>query len=124
MDLSRGMLEVAQQKGIYHELVRAKLGEPLDFPDDHFAALLSSGTFTSGHAPAESFRELVRICKPGAKIMFSLRSDDGRDRSFEQVMSALVEEGEWSHTFQTPDFYSMPYGEPDVTHRIQVYTVI
>ena len=61
MDLSQGMLNFAAEKNLYDELVRAKLGDPLEFPDNHFSAILSSGTFTSGHAPAESFRELVRI---------------------------------------------------------------
>ena len=36
IDMSQGMLDAAQAKGIYGELQRAVLGESLDFPDDHF----------------------------------------------------------------------------------------
>lgn len=123
IDLSEEMLKVAESKNIYSELQTAVLGERLDFPSDHFGALLSSGTFTSGHAPPESFNELIRIAKPDALIMFSLRDDPGMTDEFRVVIDRLVEEGKWRHKFQTPQFYSMPYGEPDVMHRIQVYQV-
>ena len=73
IDLSEGMLEVARSKGIYSELHRMTLGEPLDFPDAHFAAVMCCGVLTPGHAPASSLHELVRVARPGAPIVFSIR---------------------------------------------------
>ena len=54
IDLSEGMLDIARAKGIYAELHQMTLGEQLDFSDDTFAAVLSSGTITPKHAPAHS----------------------------------------------------------------------
>jgi predicted TPR repeat methyltransferase len=73
IDLSEGMLDIARDKGIYAELHQMTLGEQLDFSDDTFAAVLSSGTITPRHAPAHSFDELIRVARPGAPIVFSLR---------------------------------------------------
>ncbi|MDH3694463.1 MAG: class I SAM-dependent methyltransferase [Gammaproteobacteria bacterium] len=75
IDLSSGMLEVARRKRIYDEPRQMTLGEQLDFPDDHFSAVISSGTITPGHAPAHSFDELIRVSRAKAPIIFSLRDD-------------------------------------------------
>ena len=65
IDLSEGMLDIARDKGIYAELHQVTLGERLDFSDNTFAAVLSSGTITPKHAPAHSFDELIRVAIPG-----------------------------------------------------------
>lgn len=72
IDLSKGMLARAADRGIYTELREMVLGEKLDFADDHFGACQSMGVFTAGHAPASAFDELVRIIRPGGHILFSL----------------------------------------------------
>ena len=127
IDLSVGMLAVAEQKKLYEELQQATLGEPLNFPDDHFAAILSTGVITPGHATANCFDELIRIAQPGACILFSLRDDqqmhDNYRADYHDILNALEAKGRWQHVFQTEPFIPMPYGEPEVIHRIQVYRV-
>ena len=126
IDLSAGMLMIARDKGIYDELHQATLGEALDFPDNHFAAVLSTGVITPGHATASCFDELIRIAQPGACIIFSLREDqemhDRYHADYHDIINALTSAGRWQHEFQSKLFHSMPYGEPEVLHRIQVYT--
>ena len=51
------------------DLRQMTLGEPLDFADDHFAAVVSAGVFTQGHAPLSGFDELIRITRPGGHIV-------------------------------------------------------
>jgi len=75
MDLSRGMLELAKQKGIYRELHRMIMGEHLDFADDRFSGTVAVGVRSVGHAPPESFDELIRCVKPGGYVIFSVRAD-------------------------------------------------
>ncbi|MEM7359134.1 MAG: class I SAM-dependent methyltransferase [Pseudomonadota bacterium] len=123
IDLSAGMLEIAQGKEIYADLQQAVLGEHLDFPDDQFAALFSTGTITQGHAPPNSFDELIRITQPGAPIVFSLREDEGMDPAYMQAIVQHETEGRWTQVYSSPQFLSMPYGEPDVIHRVHVYRV-
>ena len=123
IDLSEGMLEVARAKNIYAELHQATLGERLSFADDHFAAVISSGTITPKHAPPESFEELIRVAKPGAPIVFSMRDDAAQEPEYPAMLASLEAAGKWAPVFQSASFYSMPYGEPEVTHRIHVYRV-
>ena len=123
IDLSEGMLEIARSKGFYAELRQMTLGEHLDFPDDHFAATLSSGCITPSHAPAHSFDELIRITKPGALIIFSMRDDAAQEPEYPAALTRLSDAGAWSEVFSTPSFQSMPYGEPDVSHRVHAYRV-
>ena len=123
IDLSEGMMAIAQAKGIYADLKQQTLGDRLDFPDDHFAAVISSGTITPGHAPAHSFDELVRVARPGARIIFSLRSDAKQLPEYPAAIQRLADAGAWRHVFSTDGFHSMPYGEPDVIHQVHVYEV-
>lgn len=123
IDFSAGMLEIARAKGLYGALRRMTLGEPLDFADDAFAATLSIGTITPKHAPPESFQELLRVTRPGGQIVFSLRDDPAQDPAYPAAVRAHSEAGAWRRVFSTDSVHSMPYGEPDVRHRVHVYEV-
>lgn len=73
IDISEGMLGVAARKGAYAQLSRAVLGEPLDLATGQFAAVISTGVFTTGHVGAEALAELVRICAPGGTIVLTVK---------------------------------------------------
>ncbi len=123
IDLSEGMLEVARAKAIYSDLHQMTLGEKLDFADNAFAAVISSGTITPHHAPPKSFEELIRVARPGAPIIFSMRDDPAQEPEYPEAVKTLVDAGLWQEVFSTESFYSMPYGEPEITHRVHVYEV-
>ncbi len=121
IDLSEGMLEVARAKNLYQELRQMTLGEKHDFPDDNFAAIISSGTITPRHAPPKSFEELIRIARPDAPIIFSMRDDPAQEPQYPEAVNGLTDAGLWQEVFVTESFQGMPYGEPDITHRVHVY---
>ena len=124
IDLSDGMLEVARRKGIYAELRQMTLGEHLDFPDNHFGATLSCGCITPKHAPANSFDELIRVTQAGGYIVFSLRDDPMQEPEYPAALVRHEQAGHWEPITVTPAFQSMPYGEPEIFHRVHVYKVI
>ena len=124
MDLSRGMLEEARKKKAYREFHQMVMGESLDYPTDSFDAIISVGVLTVGHAPAGSFDELIRICKPGGYIVFSLRPDVYRDNGFKEKQDNLVTEGKWNLVEASEEFQPLPRGEPDVYHQIWVYRIL
>ena len=104
IDLSEGMLDIARDKGIYSELHQMTLGEQLDFSDDTFAAVLSSGTITPKHAPAHSFDELIRVAMPGAPIVFSLRDETTQNPAYPEALSRLTAAVVLRDTFSTESF--------------------
>ncbi len=123
IDFSEGMLDMARRKGFYAELRQMTMGEHLDFPDDRFAAILSCGCLTPKHAPAHSFDELVRVGRPGAHIVFSLRDDPAQEPEYPATVERLATDGLWTEVFTTQSFQSMPYGEPEITHRVHAYRI-
>ncbi|MGI9499284.1 MAG: class I SAM-dependent DNA methyltransferase [Geminicoccaceae bacterium] len=124
IDLSAGMLAVAREKGLYAELRQMALGGRLDFSDNRFAAILSIGTITPGHAPAESFDDLIRIARPRAPIVFSLRSDGGQDPKYPEACARLEADKQWRRIVSTAEFVTMPYSEPEIKTRVHVYEVL
>lgn len=123
LDISQGMLEVARRKRIYRELCRMALGEPLDFPDNAFAAVVATGVLTVGHAPPHSLDEMVRITRPGGHIIFSVRDDAYLKEGFKEKQDALEREGLWRLVEMTEPFQSLPLGEPEVRNRVFVYRI-
>ena len=120
MDLSSGMLEIAKQKGVYREVYRMVMGEHLDFSDDKFAGTMAVGVLSIGHAPPESFAELIRCTRPGGYIIFSVRADA---LGFKEKQDELERVKKWRLIEVTPSFISLPLGEPDIRHKIFVYRV-
>lgn len=121
MDLSEGMLAVARQKGIYDELHQGALGPRLDLPDNSMGAVLCIGTITPNHAPPESLDGLVRVARPGAPIIFSLRDDCDQEPAYPNRLAALSAADKWVEVWSSPSLQSMPYGAEAVTHRIHVF---
>ena len=123
MDMSQGMLDEARSKGVYGELRRMVLGEHLDYPDDHFDAVVSVGVLTLGHAPASSLDELVRIVKTSGYVVFSLRPDVYEQNGFREKQSELEASGLWRLVEVSEQVKIMPKGEPEVSHQVWVYEI-
>jgi len=122
IDFSEAMLNIAVQKGFYKELHHMTLGESLDFQDNVFAAVVAAGVFTKGHAPPNSFDELIRITRPGGYILFSVNSGVYFD-GFEAKHQRLVNRGKWELIEKTKECSIMPITEPDIKARMFVYKV-
>jgi len=73
LDLSPEMLAVARQKALYRTLIVSDLTRPLPILGETYAGLVSSGTFTFGHVGPEALDELVRVMRPGALAVISVR---------------------------------------------------
>lgn len=125
IDMSAEMLELAERRELYDTCRQMVLGEPLDFPDGHFAAAVAAGVYTAGHAPASSFGELCRITRPGGLVIFGARADGGYGTPYRDEQDRLASEGAWeleaaSETY--PAFLVAPE-EAHVLNRVFVYRV-
>jgi predicted TPR repeat methyltransferase len=104
LDLSEGMLAVARRKGAYAALHRLALGSDLPFADGHFAAVISTGVFTTGHVGPEGLPDLVRIVRPAGTLVLTVKTTlwDGG------FAAAVAADGRVSITEQTAPYVSMP----------------
>ena len=126
IDISEAMLAKAEARGIYKACRVMTLGEPLDFPSDHFAAAVAAGVFTAGHAGPEGFDELVRVIRPRGHLIFSLSSAVYEAQGFKAKLDALqaakaiaqVDSTDWN-------FVITRYpGDTPPQHRLFVYRVL
>lgn len=110
IDASKKMLERAAEHGRYNTLKRMFLGRELDFEDDRFAAVVSAGVFTDGHAPLDGFDELVRVTKPGGKLVFSI-ARSYLEGPFDEKSASLESAGAWKQIDRTDVYNSTPVGD-------------
>ncbi|MDF1609252.1 class I SAM-dependent methyltransferase [Hoeflea sp. YIM 152468] len=113
LDVSTGMLAVAERKGVYKRLHKAALGSTLPFSDHHFAAIISAGVFTSGHVGIEGLDDLLRICASGGILVLTVK-DKLWQTSFSQRISDLQAADICSLVDDTGPYVSMP-GEKGTT---------
>ena len=119
IDLSPGMLEVASGKPGYIDTRVMRLGDRLDFPDDHFAAVASIGAFAPNLAGADAFDELIRITKPGGMLILSLRAGHEQETGFDRRRNQIEAQNRWRLIDTTGEFASHP--ELDAAMRYGVY---
>jgi predicted TPR repeat methyltransferase len=126
IDLSDGMLAVARAKGAYAELRNQTLGEPLDFAAGEFAAMVSAGVLTTGHAPPSCFDELIRVTRPGGHLIFTLSMPAYEEGGFRPKLEGLSEQGRWRPVETTPTWCSLPRApsRASVLTRAHVFEVL
>ena len=123
IDVSRDMLEYAREKGAYKELRQMELGGRLDLPTDAFAAAVATGVFAAGHAPPESFTELIRVTKPGGYVIFSVRTDVYVDSGFKEKQQALEGEERWRLVQTSEPFAHLRFEDPELKVQVFAYQV-
>jgi SAM-dependent methyltransferase len=123
LDMSEGMLAKARARECYVDLRKGVLGEVLDFPDGAFDAILSTGTFTTGHAPASAFHELTRILEPGGFLMFTVGTIIWEEQGFRHLLDGLVRAKKLVSVETTPIYRPLPFSplESGFTTRAHVY---
>lgn len=122
-DASEGMLARAAAKDVYRDLRLGRLGEPLDYGDDSFAATVASGVFTQGHAPLDGLDELVRITRTGGHIVFSI-SRTYLGEFFETKARALEAVGKWRRVDASQRYNSTPLGDDVLMSQVFAFAVL
>ncbi len=124
IDVSPKMLELARSKGAYKDLREMELGGRLDFPSDAFAAVVATGVFAAGHAPPESFDDLIRITRPGGYMIVSVRTDVYLEGGFKEKQEALEKEEKWQLVDASAPFAHLRFEDPDLKIQVFAYRVL
>jgi SAM-dependent methyltransferase len=119
--MSAPMMDRAAGLGCYRELVHGMLGEALPFADGRFAGVMAAGVFTSGHAPASSLRELVRVTRPGGRLLFSVRDVIWEEAGFREEQERLEADGAWRPLEAFGPVRAFTVREPHVLVRLFAY---
>ncbi|KAM0323746.1 hypothetical protein ACHAQA_008683 [Verticillium albo-atrum] len=92
VDLSPGMLKVAQKLGVYRALEAVDLSQPLARPNASYDVVVCVGTMTEGHVGAAAIDEFVRVLKKGgflvATILFSIWENGGYEKRVKELVAA------------------------------------
>lgn len=121
LDASEGMLKTADLKKKYIELKHLFLGKPLDFENDTFALVVSSGVFTQGHAPLDGLDELIRVTKPDGHLVFSI-ARTYLDGPFTDKRHQLEQANRWQFVDASERYNSAPL-EDTLISQVFVFQV-
>jgi predicted TPR repeat methyltransferase len=93
LDISQGMLDVANKTGAYSSVRVADLTTRLPFDDGAYDAVTCCGTFTHGHLGPEPLQEFLRIVKTGGILVATVLETHWEDKDFEAEVQKLAREG-------------------------------
>jgi predicted TPR repeat methyltransferase len=123
LDMSEAMLAKAAERKCYAELKHCILGEPLEYTDRSFDCIISTGTFTTGHAPAAAFDELTRILEPDGTLIFTCGTAVWEEGGFRSKLASLTGPKLLQEVTTTPTYRPMPFSatESGFTTKAHVY---
>ena len=76
IDLSPGMLRVAEKKGVYQSLEPTDLSKPISKDDEVYDAVTCVGTLTHGHVgPVPALSEFARVTRKSGVIVATIIDD-------------------------------------------------
>lgn len=105
LDLSKSMLEMAGQRGLYRKLFEADLLKPLEIETGVYDGAICTGTFTHAHVGAECLDEIARTLKPGAVFAFTVHREVHDKLGFDVKLAELERAGVLSQKEHTRDVY-------------------
>ena len=103
-DFSQQMLELVP-KNIYQNLFKIDLNQKIDIKDNTYEGITCVGTFTYGHVNPPALDEMVRICKTGSLICFTINIGIYEEYGFDKKIKELED----SKTWKMIEFYKSNY---------------
>jgi predicted TPR repeat methyltransferase len=93
VDISAEMLRVSEEKELYRSLYRVDLTKALDVTANDYGAVLSAGTFTSGHLGPEPLESLLDIARAHALFVIGVKKAFFQEAGFEAVLQDMKARG-------------------------------
>ncbi|WP_018404782.1 class I SAM-dependent DNA methyltransferase [Marinobacter gelidimuriae] len=93
IDISAEMLRIAEEKQLYRTLYEVDLTKSLDLIANDYRAVVSAGTFTSGHLGPEPLVALLDIARSDALFVIGVKKAFYREAGFEPVLRDMETRG-------------------------------
>ena len=116
IDGSKSMLELAQKRGIYKNLMEVfiYLDKPMPYSDNQFDAVVCSGGFGPGHLEPAVLKDLIRVVKYGGCVVFATRVNILAD-AYVQKLNLVIAELENQNFIKKENCISTTYFGFDAT---------
>lgn len=112
LDIAPEMLAVARAQGRCRHALVADLTRPLPVADGTYAGITSAGTFTHGHVGPGCLPELLRIARPGARLVLGIHEGVFDGAGFGSALARLAATG----ALAPLRFARIPIYAPGATH--------
>jgi SAM-dependent methyltransferase len=89
IDISPEMLRIAEEKQLYRSLYQVDLTKSLNEIANDYGAVLSAGTFTSGHLGPEPLESLLGIARANSLFVIGVKKAYFQEAGFEPVLRNL-----------------------------------
>ncbi|MGR3616883.1 MAG: class I SAM-dependent DNA methyltransferase [Paracoccaceae bacterium] len=96
-DISAEMLQVALKKDVYRDAIEADLTLGIPAPENSYAGVVSSGTFTHGHVGPEVIPALLRVARRDALFSLSINAEHFESHGFAAMFATLQTHGSIRH---------------------------
>ncbi|KAI5363155.1 Putative methyltransferase type 11, S-adenosyl-L-methionine-dependent methyltransferase [Septoria linicola] len=94
IDISEGMLKVAERTKVFRNLKPVDMSKPIDIADNKYDVVTCVGTFTLGHVgPTPGISELVRVLKKGGVMAATIIDDIWVPQGFKAEVERLRDAG-------------------------------
>ena len=93
-DFSQKMLDLIP-KNIYQNLFKIDLNKKVEIKDNVYDEITCVGTFTFGHVNPPALDEMVRICKNGSLICFTINIGIYEEYGFDKKIKELEDKNSW-----------------------------
>ena len=93
IDISAEMLRVSKEKKLYRSLYKVDLMKALDVISNDYGAVISAGTFTSGHLGPQPLENLLDIARPRALFVIGVKKMFFQEAGFEPVLRDMESRG-------------------------------
>ena len=93
-DFSQKMLDLVPMN-IYRNLFKIDLNKKIDIKDNTYEGITCVGTFTFGHVNPPALDEMVRICKTGSLICFTINIGIYEEYGFDKKIKELEDKNSW-----------------------------
>ena len=93
-DFSQKMLDLVPGN-IYVNLFKIDLNQKVNIKDDTYDGITCVGTFTFGHVNPPALDEMIRICKNGSSICFTINIGIYEEYGFDKKIKELEDNNSW-----------------------------
>jgi len=95
VDLSQKLLDLVP-KGLYKNLSKSDLNQPLNISDNEYDTVLCVGTFTFGHVKPTALDEFIRIAKNKGLLCFTINEGIYEEYGFDKKIKELSDNNQWN----------------------------